>query len=121
MDEKQRAFVELLNLQIGCLLKVNRLRRDISQHDLSLIIESNPTAIGRIERAEGIGGWDKIYILSTELNINFNELFTLLPQSTLLSIVHEIYEKDTKLTTAKKEYYRSLKSKIKKYYSKLED
>ena len=52
MNEYPKDLLELLNIQIGCIIKINRLRKDISQHDLSLILDLNPTAIGRIERAE---------------------------------------------------------------------
>lgn len=120
MNESRKEFLELLNIQIGCIIKINRLRKNISQLDLSLAILSNPTAIGRIERAEVVSGWDRIYILCQELNINIADLYILLPQSHLLSIVDEIFSLEQKLSNGKKEYYSKLKAIIKKKYRKIE-
>tara|TARA_R110000822_G_scaffold44229_4_gene118876 strand:- start:6018 stop:6389 length:372 start_codon:yes stop_codon:yes gene_type:complete len=119
MNENPKDLLDLLNIQIGCILKVNRLRRGISQHELSLILELNPTAIGRIERAEVTSGWDRIYILSKELRIPFSDLFELLPEKDLLLIVDELYSLEQKLNDEKKEFYRTLISKIKDKYTRL--
>jgi transcriptional regulator with XRE-family HTH domain len=119
MKEYPREYIELLNIQIGCLLKVNRLRSKKSQHDLALVLESNPTAIGRIERAEVISGWDRIYILSQELKIPFSDLFVLLPEKKLLLIIDEILGLEQKLNDEKKEFYRTLISKIIEKYTRL--
>lgn len=120
MNESKKEFLNLLNIQIGCIIKVNRLRKDKSQHDLSLAILSNPTAIGRIERAEVISGWDRIYILCQELNICISDLYNLLPQNDLLLMVDEIYSLEQKLNDEKKEYYSKLKATIKEKYKKIE-
>jgi len=112
MNEDEREYLHLLNIQIGCILKVNRLRKDISQHYLAAAIDSTSTTIGRIERAEVLCGWDKIYILSRELKIDFNKLFHPLPQDDLLLMVDEIFSLEQKLTMEKKEYYRKLKKSI---------
>jgi transcriptional regulator with XRE-family HTH domain len=117
MNEYPTEYIRLLNIQIGCLLKVNRLKKAKSQLDLALTLNSNSTMIGRIERAEVIGGWDKIYLLSQALRIDFAKLFILLPKLTLLSIVDEIYSMETKLTSEKKEYYKSLKKEIENNFS----
>jgi transcriptional regulator with XRE-family HTH domain len=119
MDEDEKKYLGLLNIQIGCILKLNRLSKDISQHYLAASIDSTSTTIGRIERAEVMSGWDKIYILSQELNIDFNTLFLPLPQSELLLIVDEIFKLDQKLNKEKKEYYRKLKATIKSKYDSL--
>ena len=119
MNENTKDLIDLLNIQIGCILKAHRLRTGISQHELSLILELNPTAIGRIERAEVTSGWDRIYILSKELKIPFSDLFELLPEKDLLLIVDELYSLEQKLSDEKKEFYRTLKSKIKYKYTKL--
>tara|TARA_R110000764_G_scaffold164680_2_gene251704 strand:- start:8481 stop:8852 length:372 start_codon:yes stop_codon:yes gene_type:complete len=121
MNEYPKDLLELLNIQIGCIIKINRLRKDISQHDLSLILDLNPTAIGRIERAEVTSGWDRIYILSQELRIPFSDLFVLMPERDLLLIVHEILSLETKLNHEKKEFYRTLISKIKDKYTKIKN
>ena len=119
MNENPKDLIELLNIQIGCIIKINRLRQDISQHDLSLVLDLNPTAIGRIERAEVTSGWDRIYILSQELRIPFSDLFVLLPEKDLLLIVDEILGLEQKLNNEKKEFYRTLISKIKDKYARL--
>ncbi len=119
MKEYPKEYLELLNMQIGCVIKINRLKKDISQHDLSVILETNPTAIGRIERAEVISGWDKIFILSQELNIAFSDLFELFPEKKLLLIVDEIYGFEKKMNEEKKAYYQKLKADIKTKYAKL--
>ena len=69
--------IKLLNIQIGCILRLARLKKGLSQHDLSLLLGSNPTMIGRIERFENISSWDKIYSISQQLDVNFSDLFTL--------------------------------------------
>lgn len=121
MNEDERKYLGLLNIQIGCMLKVNRLRKDISQHYLAAAIDSTSTTVGRIERAEVMCGWDKIYILSKELKIDFNKLFLPLPQNELLLIVDEIYSLDQKLNKEKKEYYRKLKETIRSKYQALKN
>ena len=121
MNENPKDLLELLNIQIGCIIKINRLRQGISQHDLSLVLDFNPTAIGRIERAEVISGWDRIYILSQELRIPFSDLFVLLSESDLLLIVDEIISLEQKLNDEKKEFYRTLISKIKDKFTRLQD
>jgi transcriptional regulator with XRE-family HTH domain len=121
MNENPKDLLELLNIQIGCIIKINRLRKDISQHDLSLVLDLNPTAIGRIERAEVTSGWDRIYILSQELRIPFSDLFVLMPERDLLLIVDEILSLETKLNDEKKEFYRTLISKIKDKHSRLKN
>ncbi|MBU2903482.1 helix-turn-helix domain-containing protein [Arenibacter algicola] len=121
MNENPKDLLELLNIQIGCVIKINRLRQGISQHDLSLVLDFNPTAIGRIERAEVISGWDRIYILSQELRIPFSDLFVLLSESDLLLIVDEIISLEQKLNDEKKEFYRTLISKIKIKFTRLQD
>lgn len=69
--------------------------------------------VGRVERFENVSGWDKIYIISQQLEIDFIGLFNLKSKDELISIVNDSIKLDTKLTTEKKEYYESLKIKIK--------
>lgn len=111
--------IKLLNIQIGCILRLARLKKGLSQHDLSLSLGSNPTLIGRIERAENISSWDKIYSISQLLDVNFSDLFTLKSKDELLSIVEESFKLEDKLTVEKKEYYSILKKTIIKKYNSL--
>jgi transcriptional regulator with XRE-family HTH domain len=112
--------IKLLNIQIGCILRLARLKKGLSQHDLSLLLGSNPTMIGRIERFENISSWDKIYSISQQLDVNFSDLFTLRSKNELLSIVEESFKLEDKLTVEKKEYYSTLKTIITKKYNLLQ-
>ena len=69
--------LEILNIQIGCMLRLARLKKNLSQHDLSLLIDSNSTMIGRVERFENVSSWDKIFSLSQQLDVEFHSLFDL--------------------------------------------
>ncbi|PZR19100.1 MAG: DNA-binding protein, partial [Flavobacterium psychrophilum] len=40
--------LQLLNIQIGCILKLARLKKKISQEDLGLAIDADKTKIARI-------------------------------------------------------------------------
>src|SRR5690606_327717 len=112
--------IKLLNIQIGCILRLARLKKGLSQHDLSLLLGSNPTMIGRIERFENISSWDKIYSISQQLDVNFSDLFTLRSKNEVLSIVVESFKPEDKLTVEKKEYYSTLKTIITKKYNMLQ-
>jgi len=113
--------IKLINIQIGCILRLARLKKGLSQHDLSLLLGSNPTMIGRIERFENSCSWDKIYSISLLLEINFIELFTLKSKDELLSIIEESLTLEGKLTLDKRKYYNILKSTITKEYSLLKN
>jgi|SRR5690606_701297 transcriptional regulator with XRE-family HTH domain len=119
MKKYSEEEINLLNIQIGCILRFARLKKGLSQHDLSLLLGSNPTMIGRIERFENISSWDKIYNISQELDVKFNDLFILKSKDELLSIVEESFKLEEKLTEEKKEYYKGLKAKIAKEYDKV--
>ena len=67
--------VDLLNIQIGCVLRLARLKQGISQYQLSLEINSDPTNIGRVERFENKSAWDKIYTISQYFNLDFLSFF----------------------------------------------
>lgn len=91
--------IEHLEIQIGCIIRLGRLKKGLSQLELSLMFGSNSTLIGRIERAESISGWDKIYILSKKLEIEINDLFSLKSKNELLKIISESRELEKKLVT----------------------
>jgi transcriptional regulator with XRE-family HTH domain len=119
MRKYNEVEVELLNIQIGCVLRLARLKRGISQYDLSLLLGSNPTMVGRVERSENVSGWDKIFSISQELNIDFCTLFVLKTKDELLSIVDESFKLEDKLTQKKREYYSYLKTMIMSKYNLL--
>lgn len=117
MDMYDKQYIELLNIQIGCMLKLNRLQQSLSQQQIAVAIDSTSTTIGRIERAEVVGGWDKIYMICHALKIDYNQLFILLPLKKLLIIIDEIYILEQKLNQEKKAYYKSLKENLKIQYN----
>jgi len=104
--------IELINIQIGCILRLARLRKGLSQLDLGHQIDSNPTLIGRIERAEVKTSWDKIYMLCKQLDVNLCNLLEIKDRDSLLSIVEEAMQFEDKLTQDKNKFYNSLKGRI---------
>lgn len=120
MRKFSNAEIELINIQIGCLLRLARLRKGLSQHDLSLLINSNPTLIGRIERFEVKTSWNNIFIICQELDFDFCKLFKLVPKNAMLSIIEETLQYEDKLTKEKEEYYKCLKREIEEKYRSIE-
>lgn len=108
--------IKLLNIQIGCVLRYARLEKGLSQHELALLMDTNPTMIGRIERSENVSSWDKIFSLSQQLDIKFCKLFTLKEKDQLLLLIEKSYELEEKLTGEKKNYYNHLKKRIEEEY-----
>lgn len=104
--------LQLLNIQIGCMLRYSRLIKGLSQLDLALLLGTNPTMIGRVERFENVSSWDKILSISQQLEVDFGSLFQLQSRQELLSIVEESFKLEGKLTKEKQEYYSSLKKTI---------
>ncbi|SDQ89759.1 helix-turn-helix domain-containing protein [Flagellimonas zhangzhouensis] len=104
--------IELINIQIGCILRLARLRKGLSQLELGHQIDSNPTLIGRIERAEGKTSWEKIYMLCKQLDVNLCNLLEIKDRDSLISIVEEAMQFEDKLTQDKNKFYISLKGRI---------
>lgn len=119
MRKYSQVELELLNIQIGCVLRLARLRKGLSQHSLSLVLGSNPTMVGRVERSENVSGWDKILSISQQLDIEFCSLFILKGKDELLAIVEDSFKLEEKLTHEKGEYYSSLKTTITDKYNLL--
>jgi transcriptional regulator with XRE-family HTH domain len=119
MRKYNKLELELLNIQIGCMLRLARLKKGLSQHDLAVKLEYNPTMIGRVERFENVSSWDKIFSISQQLNIDFYNLFILQNKDQLLSIVEESFKFEAKLTQEKKDYYNFLQKTIVKKFSLL--
>lgn len=111
--------LHLLNMQLGCILRLARLKKGLSQHELSLILGSNPTMVGRVERFENVSGWDKIYAISQQLDVDFCDLFILKKKEEILSIVEESLKLENKLTKDKKNYYIFLKKTINNEFNSL--
>lgn len=108
--------LQLLSIQIGCIIRLARHKKGLSQLSLSLLLGTNPTMIGRIERFETISGWDKILSISQELEVDFCSLFKLKSEKDLLAVLRESISLEEKLTVDKKNYYDNLIMTIKKNY-----
>ncbi len=119
MKKYSEIELNLLNIQIGCILRFARLKKGLSQHSLSLNLGTNPTMVGRVERFESTSSWDKIYSISQQLNLDFCNLFELKSKNELLSIVNESIKLEEKLTEEKKEYYKNLKITISNKFNSL--
>lgn len=111
--------LKLLNIQIGCVLRLERLRKGLSQEDLAVLLDSNSTMIGRIERSKNESGWSKIFLISQELEINYCDLFVLMRKDELLAIVEQSLVLESKLTAEKERYFIKLKIEIVNQYDKL--
>ena len=112
MNDGENIEIQLLNIQIGCILRLSRLRIGKSQHDISIVLGTNSTLIGRIERAENMSSWEKIYSMSKSLNTNFCNLFELMDEEALLAVIDESLAYEVKLTNDKLRYYVSLKKQV---------
>ncbi len=119
MKKYSEIELHLINVQLGCVLRLARLKKGLSQHELSLILGSNPTMVGRVERFENVSGWDKIYAISQQLDVDFCDLFILKKKEELLSIVEESLKLENKLTKDKKNYYTFLKKTINNKFNSL--
>ncbi|WP_294958316.1 helix-turn-helix transcriptional regulator [uncultured Flavobacterium sp.] len=120
METTSEIELNLINLQIGCMLRLARLKQNFSQHTLGLKIDYSSTMIGRVERAESISGWDKIYTISRYLRIDFKSLFILNSLESLILIVEESFNLEVKLTQEKIDYYNILKKTLRIQFDLLE-
>ena len=112
METASEIELNLINLQIGCMLRLARLKQNFSQHSLGVRIGYTSTMIGRVERAESVSGWDKIYTISRYLRIDFKSLFVLKSLESLILIVEDSFNLEVKLTQEKIDYYNFLKKSL---------
>ncbi|AQX00287.1 helix-turn-helix transcriptional regulator [Elizabethkingia anophelis] len=119
MQEYNEELLELLGLQIGSIVRLERLKKKLSQTDLGLMIGTNNTTIGRIERYESDTSWRKLFQICQILEIEFNTLFNLLPLESIIKIIAGCVKLEGKLTAEKKEYYKFLEKSIYNKYKKL--
>jgi len=116
MGGMDKTKIKLIRLQIGCIIKLERLKKGLSQGELSLLTNSTSTTIGRIERAEHSTNWETLLIICDQLKLQIGKLFILKDKDDLLSIVKKTFELEQKLTTEKKNYYILLEDTIEKEY-----
>lgn len=115
MKKYDELDIELLSIQVGCILRYERLRRKLSQESLGQIIGSNSMMIGRIERAENACSWKILLLLAQHLNIEFSDLLNLQNKDYILDIIEKSIELEEKLTQDKKDFYKFLKKRVKNY------
>lgn len=119
MREYTNDELDALGLQIGCIVRVERLRKRLSQEDLGLLIGSNKTTIGRLERYENATSWKILFKACQSLNIDYNELFVLQSIEFILVIIKESLNLEEKLTAAKEKFYIDLESEAKEKFKKI--
>ncbi|AQX51319.1 helix-turn-helix domain-containing protein [Elizabethkingia anophelis] len=81
---------EEVNIQIGNIFQLNRLKKRLSQLQLGNELNLSSNHIGRIERAETNPTIENIIKLCNFLEIDILSLFTKLTQKDLENIQHEI-------------------------------
>ncbi|MGF7231367.1 helix-turn-helix domain-containing protein [Arachidicoccus sp.] len=111
--------LQLVNIYIGLSIKLGRLKQGLSQLQFAILVETNNTNIGRIERAEHYTGWDKILLLTQYLNLDFCSLLTVKTKKDLLGIVEECYKLEGRLTKEKNKYYIDLHHRIEGLHKKI--
>ncbi|WP_294228922.1 helix-turn-helix transcriptional regulator [uncultured Chryseobacterium sp.] len=111
--------IDILALQIGCLIKFKRLEKNLSQEDVGLLIGSNATMIGRVERAETSPSWQNLLKIFQAVELNDESLFQLKSLEENLSIVEKCLSLEKKLTKEKQDYYEAVKKLLKDKYKNL--
>lgn len=111
--------IDILALQIGCLIKFKRLEKNLSQEDIGLLIGSNATMIGRVERAENSPSWQNLLKIFQAVGLNYESPFQLKSLEENLMIVEKCLKLEKKLTKEKQDYYESLKKVLKNKYKNL--
>jgi|TARA_R100000501_G_C2630108_1_gene125171 transcriptional regulator with XRE-family HTH domain len=119
MNVYSREEFDLLAIQVGSILRLNRLKLNLSQEDLAQQLGINSTKIGRIERAEHICAWNQLLQLSQKLKIDHRKLFVLKEKNQLLSIISQSYNLEKRLNQDKKDYYAFLTKMIENKYKNL--
>lgn len=119
MQKYSNEEIDALGLQIGCIVRVERLRQKLSQEDLGLLIGSNKTTIGRLERYEHSTSWKILYRVCQSLKIEYNTLFILQKLDFVLSIIRESFGLEEKLTAEKESFYKNLEIETKEKFSRI--
>ncbi len=119
MQEYSNEQIEALELQVGCVVRLQRLKKDLSQEDLGLLIGSNKTTIGRIERFENSSNWKYLLKVCQALEIDFQGIFILKSLQVILEIIKECISLEKKLTKQKEQYYIDLEIIAKKLFKNI--
>lgn len=119
MQEYSNEELDILGLQIGCIVRVERLRKKLSQEDLGLLVGSNKTTIGRLERYENSTSWKILFKVCQSLKIEYDQLFILQSLEFILSIIKESFSLEEKLTAEKEKFYINLEVEAKEKFKKI--
>jgi len=111
--------IDILALQIGCLIKFKRLEKNLSQEDIGLFIDSNATMIGRVERAETSPSWQNLLKIFQAVGLDDESMFQLKSLEENLLIVEKCLSLEKKLTKEKQDYYEAVKKLLKDKYKNL--
>ncbi|MBF6643918.1 helix-turn-helix transcriptional regulator [Chryseobacterium indologenes] len=120
MQEYSNEEIDFLALQIGCIVRVERLRQKVSQESLGLSIGSNKTTIGRLERYEHSTSWKILFKVCQLLKIEYNSMFVLQSLDFVLSIINESLNLEDKLTAEKQLFYKNLEIDAKTKFSNIQ-
>ncbi|WP_234110712.1 helix-turn-helix transcriptional regulator [Chryseobacterium sp. R2A-55] len=92
----------MLGLQIGCIIKLERLKKNLSQEDIGLTIGSNGMMVGRIERAEISTSWQNLLKICQAVGLKYESLFQLKSLEENLKIAESCLKLEKKLTKENK-------------------
>ena len=119
MQEYSNEQLDALALQIGCIVRLERLKKKLSQEDLGLLIGSNKTTIGRLERYENSTSWKILFKVCQSLKIEYNPLFVLKQLEFIISIIKESYSLEEKTISEKEKFYKNLEIDAKEKFKKI--
>ncbi len=105
---------EMINISIGFTLKLRRLELGLSQHSVAVAVDTDSTAIGRIERSEHYSSWTLIHLISKHLDVNFAGLFELKTKDEIIAMSNKCYALEKRLTKNKKKFYETLHDRLDK-------
>ena len=67
---------KVMNVEtLGFNIKIERLRKKLSQEQLAEIVNLSPTSISAIETGKQIPSAVNLYLISKALNVDINEFF----------------------------------------------
>ncbi|MEC4036814.1 helix-turn-helix transcriptional regulator [Myroides odoratimimus] len=116
MKKYTETEVKIINVHIGLKLRLARLKKNLSQQDLSLLVASESVTIGRLERGEHFSNWALIFKLANTLNVTFIDLFQLKDREVLINLKNECFNLETKLNESKRRFYAKYEDRINALY-----
>lgn len=120
MKKLSKVELEIINVSLGLIIKLNRLENEYSQLELGIRSNTDNTIVGRIERAEHVSNWQNLYKVSQQLGLDYCSLFIMKSKEELLELVDKCFKFETKLTKEKHRYYEELKVRIHNLFDQLD-